>query len=882
MRLSVHGGGDSARPTVVSLLSTRAERQPEAIAYSFLSAEGMPRITYGELDRRARAVGRVLAGRQLAGAPVLLLYSPGIDYLAALFGCLYAGAIAIPACSPAQARLENTNCWLAAVARDAMPAAALMPAPPGSSMTDLSRAIPHVSDLRIVVTGDLPPERRWRPVPAEPESVALLQYTSGATAVPKGVALTHRNLMDNARIGSGSFGYSPRTQGVMWLPPNHAMGLLAGIIQPLHDGFPMALMAQRDFLRRPLSWLEAISRTNATMSGGPDSAYDLCVRATTEQERSRLDLSRWQVALNCAEPVSAETMEKFTRAFRVSGFRGEAFYPCYGLAEGTFLVAGGVPWAPDRTRSFDALALRRGRAVPDPAIAGSRRVVSCGPVAGDQRVLIVDPVTGADQAAGAIGEIWVAGQSVSRSYWHKPRETQTALLARLARTGAGPFARTGDLGFMLDGELHVVGRIKDLIVADGEQHHPQDIERTVERTSPVLCLGRGAAFLAAVGGEERLVVAYEVDHNAGAVNVADVAESIRTAVAAEHGLRVHTVVLVAPGGIARTSSGKVKRRLCAALFEQNKLAELGRSSAGQVADGGRLPLDRPGLLAVPAQIRRDLLRDYLCRLVAAACEIGEAEVADVPLHALGVDSRAVIRIQQSIEADLGVHVTAADFAHAAGIGDLAVKLDERLAVITVPPQSRACVPAGQRSLWFVREIRPGSAEHASAIALRLRGLPDLRALDHAVGALLARLAPASPAHAHDGLPPAQWIAGTAERAWLRHGDAGDADDAVLKARLEEAAREPFDLARGPLLRIHVYGRAARAETVLLVVTHRIIADSWSLTTFVRELELLHAGSAGGVDAPLPDLADFVRRYSWISGSRVSGQEQAETSNVLER
>jgi acyl-CoA synthetase (AMP-forming)/AMP-acid ligase II len=698
MRLSGPGGGDGVRSTVVSLLGMRAEQQPETIAYSFVSGEDEQRITYAELDRRARAVGCVLAGRRLEGQPVLLLYPPGIDYLAAFFGCLYAGVIAVPVNPPAQARLEDSRCQLAAIAQDAMPAAALMPAMAGSSLPVLSMAVPGLSQLRVIVTDDLPEDRRWRPVAAWSQSIALLQYTSGATSVPKGVALTHRNLIGNAAAISGALGHSRQSRGVIWLPPYHSMGLIAGVMQPLYDGFPVTLMPQADFLCRPLSWLEEISRIHATISGGPDFAYELCVRKTTEQERSRLDLSSWQVAFNGSEPVHAETMEKFARAFEVSGFRPEAFHPCYGLAEGTFLVTGGVGSPARRTRSFDAQALRWGKAIAGAAGSGKRRVVPCGSAAGDQRVLIVDPAAGAERAAGEIGEIWISGGSTARTYWRRPEETRSMLLARLASTGEGPFVRSGDLGFMLDDQLYVMGRIKDLIVAGGGDHHPQDIERTAERSSPVLRLGRGAAFLAAVGGEERLVVACEISRQAGEVDVGDVAGAIRAAVAAEHGLQVHTVVLVAPGGIPRTLSGKIMRRLCAALFEQEKLAELGRSSVGQVTDGGRLRLDRPGLLAVPAQARRDLLREYLCRLVAATCEIGAAEVADVPLHTLGVDSCAVIRIQQSIEADLGVHLTRSDFAHATGIRDLAIRLDEGLAIVAAPSRLGPPASAGECSL----------------------------------------------------------------------------------------------------------------------------------------------------------------------------------------
>jgi acyl-CoA synthetase (AMP-forming)/AMP-acid ligase II len=875
MGLSGRDGVD----TVVSLLGLRAEEEPETTAYSFVSDEGEQRVTYGELDRRARAIGCMLAGRRLQGAPVLLLYPSGIDYLAAFFGCLYAGVIAVPAYPPGRTRMENSQCWLADIARDAMPAAALMPGRHSYPSAASPRAVSQLSQLRVLFTDDLPEEHRWRPVAVAPDSIAVLHYTSGSTSIPKGVALTHRNLMSNAESVCRAFGHARRDRGVIWLPLYHGMGLISGVMQPLYGGFPLTSMAQADFLRRPLSWLEEISRVGATISGGPDFAYDLCVRKSSAEERARLDLSSWRVAFNGSEQVRAETMEKFADAFRVAGFRAEAFYPCYGLTESTSLIVGGAPWTKGATRSFDALGLRRGVAIPRVAGAGSRRLVSCGPVPRDHRVLVVDPGTGIERAATEIGEIWIAGDSAARSYWRRPEETRTTLLGRLTDTDEGPFVRSGDLGFVLDEQLYVVGTITDLIVTGDQSHQPQDIERTAERSSPVLRLGRGAVFLAVVGGEESVVAAHEVDRQAGAVNVADVAGAIRAAVLAEHGLQIHTVVLVAPGGIPRTPGGKIKRRLCAALFGQGKLAELGRSSVGRAADGGGRRLDRPGLLAVPERARRDLLREYLCRLIASACSMSEAKVADVPLRTLGVDSCAVMGIRQSIEADLGTHMTASDFAHATSIGDLAVRLDERLAIVTAPSWSGTHPFAEESSLWFLREIRPGSPEHCVAIALRLHGTLDPRALDYAVEALAARLVPASHTAARYDLTPLQWIAGTTERGWLRDGEAADADDTQLIASLESMAREPFDLARGPLLRIHRYQRASR-ETVLLIVAHRLIADSWSLTTFVRELEMLHAGQAGGTSTRLPQLADFVRHYSWISGSRVSGRERAETSVVV--
>jgi acyl-CoA synthetase (AMP-forming)/AMP-acid ligase II len=847
--------------TIVTLLQMRAEQQPDSVAYTFVSDCGRAPITYAELDRRARAVGGMLAGRHMRGAPVLLLYPPGLDYIAGFFGCLYAGAIAVPAYPPAQPRLGDPHCRLAAVARDAVPSGVLTSAAVGATLSGLAAIAPEFSRLCIMTTDGLPSEQAWHPFAAAPESVALLQYTSGSTSAPKGVVLTHGNLMSGSETIFRLFGHCRESRGVTWLPPYHDMGLIGGIIQPLYGGFPVTLMASADFLRRPLRWLEEISRTRATTSGGPNFAYDLCLRKTTKEERSRLDLSSWLVAFNGSEPVRAETMERFARAFAVSGFRPEAFQPCYGLAEATLLVTGGIPWSRGDTRSFDVSALQRGVAIPGTADAKSRRLVPCGAAPRDHRVLIVDPSTRTERTPGEIGEIWIAGPVAARSYWQRPGETREVLDARLVGPDEGPFVRSGDLGFILDQRLYVMGRIKDLIVIRGRNHHPQDIELTAEHSSPVLRRGRGAAFAVAADGEEQLVIVTEVSLQAGHPDVGEVAAAVRAAVAAEHRLQVHTVVLLPPGGLPKTSSGKVQRRLCAALFEQGGLPELGRSALARAPEGDRPQLDQQRLLAVPAKERRDLLRDYLCRLVASACRVEAAEVADVPLLVLGVDSYAMIYIQHSVKTDLGVHLTMADLSQAVSLTELAGWVDERLNVAVAP--RRPVAPFADRSLWFLRDIEPGTAEHRIAIVLRIRSELDVSLLDCAVESLVTSLVAGGRVHAPGDIAPCQWIAGSEARAWLQESDVGDVG---LADCLERAAREPFDLDRGPLLRVHLY-RQATPDPVLLVVTHHFVADFWSLSAFVREFELWYTGQPGSVSPP--DLTDFVRQYSWISGSRVS-------------
>jgi acyl-CoA synthetase (AMP-forming)/AMP-acid ligase II len=587
MREFVELGCATAQPTISSLLIGRAAQQPGRIAYTFLSSNGgEEHVTYSELDRRARTIACQLTESGANGKRVVLLYPPGINYISAFFGCMYAGSIAVPAMPPDPLRLDRSLPRIAAILRDAMPSILLTTS---ANCSSLSSLLAYARQLHVqVLATDSQPEGsppKWEPVQDDPESIAVLHYTSGSTATTKGIVLTHRNLLTNSELICRFFGHSEESRGMLWLPPHHDMGLVGGIIQPLYGGFPITLMAPEDFIAQPVRWLREISRTRATISGGPDYAYELCVRKSTAQERRQLDLSSWRVAFNSAEPIHAATMERFAHAFRPAGFRPEAFHPCYGLAEATFMVAGGVAWSARETKS---LTLQPGPAMSQRAGARSHRVVSCGPAAPSHCLAIVDPSTRAELPPGQVGEIWVSGPSVAQGYWRRPDETGAVFRARLAGSGDGPFLRTGDLGFILGGQLFVTGRIKDMIIVRGSSHYPQDIELTAQHSHSALRPGGGAAFTVQVGDEERLVVAHEMTSPPPAgVEAVQIADAIRTAVTAEHGLDVHSVVLLPPGGIPKTSGGKVQRGLCAAMFEERQLTALACGTVDYAAGAGR-------------------------------------------------------------------------------------------------------------------------------------------------------------------------------------------------------------------------------------------------------------------------------------------------------
>jgi amino acid adenylation domain-containing protein len=848
-----------------SLLRWRAEHQPDRLAYRFLldGDEDEVSLTYAELDQRARAIAAWLEESGASGERAIMLYPPGLDYVAAFFGCLYAGTVAVPAYPPDPARLERSLDRLGAIAKDAEPLLALTTSETMAAIGTLADSSGGWTLPASVATDEIPSgaASSWKPPAIDADSIAFLQYTSGSTATPRGVVVSHGNLMHNSGVIHQAFGHSPDSRGVSWLPPYHDMGLIGGFLQPLYGGFPVTMMSPVDFLRRPVCWLRAVSRFRATTSGGPNFAYELCVRKVGPEELVDLDLSDWHVAFNGAEPIRVQTLERFATAFEPAGFRREAFHPCYGLAEATLMVTGGVPWS----------------AAGDSEASRATRAVSCGRSAADQRVVIAAPATGERCGPAEEGEIWVAGPSVARSYW-APELSREVFQGRLADTGEGPFLRTGDLGFLRDGELFVTGRIKDLIVVRGRNHYPQDIELTAQRSHAALRPGCGAAFTVQDGDRDDLVVAWELAAEAAEGDGDEVARAVRSAVAHEHDIQVRTVVLLPRGGIRKTSSGKIQRGLCAALYAKEELGghvyDLCEDSERPGVGGEPGVGDRSRLLAAPAEQRRALLREYLCSRVAAACDVTKGEVDPVqPLLALGVDSLAVIAIGRAIEDDLGVALPVAELVGSADLEGIVRRLEEKISAAstvrpaTPAPAAETALAHQQRTLWFLQQLAPGSSENNVAAALLLRGRLDVATLRRALGQLAARHAALRTTFvARDGEPVA--CGASSGAVSVREHDGVSADRDELAARLSEAASQPFDLARGPLLRVDLY-HTAPGETVMLVAAHHIITDFWSMAMLVSELDTLYGhGRVSGDDvaATLPSLeasyTDFVGWQEW--------------------
>jgi acyl-CoA synthetase (AMP-forming)/AMP-acid ligase II len=562
--------------SLVELLESRSKDRAERCAFTFLEngeREGES-LTFGELGRRARRVAAEVHRRGASGRTVALLYPSGLDFIAAFYGCLVAGATAVPASPPQSVRALGR---LKVILGDAVPALALTT----SAIEEALSPALGPGSPPLVATDRLrqEAEEAWVPPEVNGSDLALLQYTSGSTASPKGVVLTHKNVLHNQQLICDRFGHTERSVMVSWLPVFHDMGLIGKIIQPVFMGCSCVLMSPEAFLQDPGRWLRAISRYGGTTSGGPNFAYDLCVDRVPVSDRAGLELGSWEVAFNGSEPVRAGTLERFSAAYAPHGFRREAFYPCYGLAEATLLVAGGSKWAAPVVRSMPSVATDSGG-------KGGPRLVGCGSASPEQRLLIVNPETSVPLGGGEVGEIWVAGPSVSPGYWQRPDESERVVGARLA-SGEGPFLRTGDLGVLLDGELFVTGRLKEMMIVRGRNHYPQDIELTATSSHPALRTGCGAAFIADAGGAERIVLVQELrKEHLAEPPVNAIALAVREAVTQEHGIRVDVLALIAPGTIPKTSSGKIQRRLCRSLFMAGRLEVVARDPA-MPGDGAR-------------------------------------------------------------------------------------------------------------------------------------------------------------------------------------------------------------------------------------------------------------------------------------------------------
>ncbi|MEQ8836983.1 MAG: AMP-binding protein, partial [Lacipirellulaceae bacterium] len=630
--------------------------------------------------------GAKLQAAYSPGERVLLVYPPGLEFIAGFFGTLYAGLLPVPATYPKPRRPLPR---LDAIAADCAPKAALTTADT-LSLLKLEEQSTAVRELEWLATDAVPVEtgESFEPFAPQPTDAAFLQYTSGSTSQPRGVVVSHGNVMHNRASICQGFGIEyqpegPATRGAFWLPAYHDMGLIGGVLTPIFVGGDSSLMAPAAFLRSPITWLEAMSNTGASISGAPNFAYDLCVEKTTPEQRAGLDLSGWELAFCGAEPVDPATLNRFAEAFEPHGFRREAFYPCYGLAESTLMVTGGYREKQPGIVYLDREELTQKRVVrvesngsiPSPAKA--KTLVSCGRVLGGQEVLIVDAATQKTCAPGEIGEVWVRGESVATGYWQQASADCPTFAATLANgiEGQNRFMRTGDLGFIDDEpgepELYVTGRTKDVIIIRGRNHYPQDIERSAQEAH--LAIDMGAAFSVEAEGGEQLVVVHQVHREHRRGNLDEAVQAVRSAIVDQHEINPQAIVLIKPASLPLTTSGKVQRSRCRDLYEAGELSVLAYWKQPVLESSTEASLESPlGITpptAVPAPDFLDnvsgmeatelaaAVERWMLALLATKVENNTATISgDTPFSELGIDSMTSIELSLEFEQALNLQL----------------------------------------------------------------------------------------------------------------------------------------------------------------------------------------------------------------------------------
>ncbi len=891
----------SEHDTLVWRLRQLAATRPDDLALTVVKAEGEHdaelTLSYAQLDTRCRAVAAVLQGRWALGERLLLLMDNDEHYVVGFMACLYAGLVAVPVFPPESLR-EQHLARLRAIATDAQACGVLST----EAMLPLIQPLlaPGVGLVAVDAASHWP-AADWRPHAPREGDLAFLQYTSGSTASPKGVMVSHGNLSANERAIAEGFDVRPDDVVVSWLPLFHDMGLIGGLLQALHAGVPTVLMSPRYFLERPLRWLKAIERHRGTVSGGPDFAYRLCLERITDAQRDALDLSSWRLAFSGAEPIRYDTLEGFVRRFAPAGLRATAVYPCYGLAEATLFVTGSRRDQGMRTATFDAPALAQGRGA---AADQGRTLVACGQPVSRHALRIADPGDGRALGDGQIGEVWVSGPSVAQGYWARPEASAEAFVHREGER----WLRTGDLGLCHEGQLYITGRLKDVIIVRGQNLYPQDIERAVEAGVPEVRKGRVAAFAVdGVGGlpGEGIGVAAEVPRKQqGHVSPLALAEAIGRVLGGLCGEPVSVVVLLQPGALPKTSSGKLQRQACRQGWREGLLdafavvehGQLVRGADGASGDAGANTL-APVALDDDERALATLWHEVLLRWRPGLPLPG----IEAHFFALGGNSLAAAQLAMRMGAHWGREVPPRLLFDHPVLRDCTRAL-LALPTLAGPQGAQADVPASggpvlrplpaeararpqplshaQQRLWFLWQLEPGSTAYHVSGALRLRGGLDMRACRSALNALVAK---------HESLrtvfragsdgEPLQHVQAAASMA-LAECDLRGVQSAEREARVQAWAQaeqaQPFDLREGPLVRAAL-ARLADDEHVLLLVLHHIVCDGESMQVLVVDLADAYAATLAGTPVPLPtwpalQYADYaVWQRAWLAEGHARSQ-----------
>ncbi|MGE7991997.1 non-ribosomal peptide synthetase [Pseudomonas sp. NPDC089554] len=849
--------------TLVQALAQRAASTPDQVALRFLADDPRDQavLSYRELDLRARTIAAALQARADFGDRAVLLFPSGPDYVAAFFGCLYAGVIAVPAYPPESSRQHHQE-RLLSIIDDAEPRLLLTVEALRDSLQGLDAlASEHGPQLLAVDGLAASLAEAWRAPALEGQHIAFLQYTSGSTALPKGVQVSHGNLVANEQLIRQGFGIdlNPDDVIVSWLPLYHDMGLIGGLLQPIFSGVPCVLMSPSYFLARPLRWLQAISEYGGTISGGPDFAYRLCSERVSEAALAGLDLSRWRVAYSGSEPIRQDSLASFAEKFAAAGFQASSFFASYGLAEATLFVSGSRRGQGIGALELDAEAFAANRAQPGKGSV----LMSCGYPQPGHAVRIVEPQRLEVLGDNRVGEIWAGGPSIALGYWRNPEASARTFVEQDGQT----WLRTGDLGFMREGEVFVTGRLKDMLIVRGQNLYPQDLEKTLEREVDLLRKGRVAVFTVDDQGEEGIGVAVEISRNVQkAVKPQELIKTLRQVIADACRQAPAVVLLLNPGALPKTSSGKLQRSACRLRMNDGSLDCYARFPDAQAKTAEAVA---DGLQARIAALWRELLKV-------------ESVAPDDHFLLLGGNSIAATQVTARLSDELGVSLSLRTLFESPTLADYSAAVATALAeggsgagVITGLERGHALPQSlAQNRLWLLWQLEPQSAAYNIPAGLHLRGELDETALEASFQALVARHELLRTVFSEvDGQAMQQVL--PSQPFTLQRIDVEGLDVAEVGARREYEAQKPFDLREGPLLRVTL-ARLDDEEHQLWVTLHHIVADGWSLNILLDEFARLYAAHCQGQQANLAPLtlgyADYgVWQRQWLAEGEATRQ-----------
>ncbi|WDE09236.1 non-ribosomal peptide synthetase [Thalassomonas viridans] len=843
------------------------------IAYIYIKDDGEQlSLSYRALDHYARAIGQSLSRKVAKGERVILMYRPGLEFIKAFFGCLYAGVVAVPVYPP-NARKEH---WqrLANIEADARASLFLMDAANAQLAEKWLPELAEANKLMCSCSLSGQPDPHWQPVNVAAHDIAFLQYTSGSTGQPKGVMVSHQNLIDNEAVIKTHFEHGPDTKVMGWLPQYHDMGLIGNILQPVYLGVTAVLMSPAAFLQNPYRWLKAVSEHKITTSGGPNFAYELCAERISDEQKQTLDLSSWKVAFNGAEQINPDTLERFYQAFKQCGFRKKAFYPCYGLAESTLFVAGSEVGGEPKTLAIDSGQLKHNRILPlDETSRGTAaHIAACGRFANGQG-LIVNPQTHEVCAGDEVGEVWLSSRSVALGYWDNPQQTQQTFRARLSG-GSEEYLRTGDLGFVHQDELYITGRIKDLIILRGRNYYPQDIEQVVQQELPQLRTGHGACFAVEVDGEEQAVLIQEVERTAlRSIDLEQTAARVRDLVRKHCDLSLYQILLTKPGRVLKTSSGKIRRRECKQLWLDNGIESLYCSS--HQGDTHRMP-DAGACepLAIDVSDKQQVSR-RLAQILAAQMQLSHTDIKGrESITSYGLDSLGAVQLQGKIADEFGVSLQVSDLLYGMTLEQCAVEImQEQAGGGHVPPAAvtgkNTLMSANQKTFWQLQNLHWDSTAYNLSVPLRLEEDIDPALFDRAVTWLVRRhpvLVTCYPETDGEPVPTLQ----SPDMALLAVEDASAWQEQELGQAVQSFARLPIDLAQGPVFKARLL-KLSPGSSLFHLVVHHIAADFWSLLVLISDLLACYRALKQGKEPERTYGADYHlyagRQQAWLNGAR---------------